>query len=97
MASAEDVKPDVKPPQEQMTVCIKDQSGDETFFKIKKTTKMGKIFGVYAERKGVQVNSIRFTFDGLRVGPEATPDSIGLEDSDQIDCMIEQTGGATLF
>jgi small ubiquitin-related modifier len=69
------------------------QTGEETFFKIKKTTKMTKVFANYASRKGVQPDSIRFLLDGERIPNDATPESLDLEDQDQIDCMLEQTGG----
>ncbi|EEC48126.1 predicted protein, partial [Phaeodactylum tricornutum CCAP 1055/1] len=65
----------------------------ETFFKIKKTTKMSKVFDTYATRKGVQASSLRFLLDGETIAPESTPKMLELEDQDQIDCMLEQTGG----
>lgn len=74
--------------------CIFVQTGEETFFKIKKTTKMEKVFETYAQRKGVQMASLRFLLDGDRVDPKQTPKMLELEDQDQIDCMLEQTGGA---
>jgi len=69
------------------------QTGEETFFKIKKTTKMSKVFSTYAQRKGVQVTSLRFLLDGERIEENATPKTLELEDNDQIDCMLEQVGG----
>jgi small ubiquitin-related modifier len=69
------------------------QTGEETFFKIKKSTKMTKVFANYAQRKGVQTESLRFLLDGERIPDGATPQTLELEDQDQIDCMLEQTGG----
>jgi small ubiquitin-related modifier len=54
---------------------------------------MQKIFTVYATRHGVDVNSFRFLLDGERIDPQATPKMLELEDQDQIDCVLEQTGG----
>lgn len=54
---------------------------------------MSKVFETYASRKGVQVNSLRFLLDGERIRAEDTPDGLDLDDQDQIDCMLEQTGG----
>lgn len=54
---------------------------------------MTKVFANYASRKGVQPDSIRFLLDGERIPNDATPESLDLEDQDQIDCMLEQTGG----
>jgi small ubiquitin-related modifier len=72
------------------------QTGEETFFKIKKTTKMSKVFETYAQRKGVQANSLRFMLDGERIEANQTPKMLELDDQDQIDCMLEQMGGGGL-
>lgn len=69
------------------------QSGEETFFKIKKTTKMGKVFQTYAQRKGMQVSSLRFLLDGDRIKEDQTPKMLEMEDQDQIDCVLDQVGG----
>ena len=73
--------------------CTTLQTGEETFFKIKKSTRMQKVFETYASRKGVQSSSLRFLLDGDRIAPEQTPKMLELDDEDQIDCMLEQTGG----
>eukprot|EP00538_Stauroneis_constricta_P004090 CAMPEP_0119547100 /NCGR_PEP_ID=MMETSP1352-20130426/1321_1 /TAXON_ID=265584 /ORGANISM="Stauroneis constricta, Strain CCMP1120" /LENGTH=93 /DNA_ID=CAMNT_0007591945 /DNA_START=48 /DNA_END=329 /DNA_ORIENTATION=- len=83
----------VDPENGPITIRVRDQTGEETFFKIKKTTKMQKVFDTYANRKGVQSGSLRFLLDGERVPEDATPKSLELDDQDQIDCMLEQTGG----
>ena len=66
------------------------QTGEETFFKIKKSTKMQKVFDTYAQRKGIQSSSLRFLLDGEKIGAEQTPKMLELDDQDQIDCMLEQ-------
>ena len=62
-------------------------------FKIKKTTKMSKVFDTYAQRKGIQPTSLRFLLDGDRVGMDQTPKMLEMEDGDQIDAVLEQQGG----
>ncbi|KAL3798993.1 hypothetical protein HJC23_005132 [Cyclotella cryptica] len=69
-------------------------NGEELFFKVKRNTKMSKIFNAYATRKGVQSSAIRFLLDGERVRPDDTPKMLELEDQDQIDCVLEQSGGS---
>jgi small ubiquitin-related modifier len=86
--------PAAKPPSETITVRVKDQAGEETFFKVKLTTKMGKVIAAYANRKGVQQTSLRFLLDGERINDEDTPKTLELEDRDQIDCLLEQYGGS---
>jgi len=39
------------------------------FFKVKKSTKLQKVFDAYSSRKGVAAASLRFLFDGMRVRP----------------------------
>ena len=76
-----------------ITIRVKDQAGDETFFKVKKTTKMSKIFSAYANRKGVNESALRFLLDGERINADETPKILELEDQDQIDCLLQQVGG----
>ena len=54
---------------------------------------MGKIFDSYATRKGVQASSLRFLLDGDRIDGNETVKTLELDDQDQIDCVLEQTGG----
>jgi small ubiquitin-related modifier len=54
---------------------------------------MSKVFETYAQRKGVQAASLRFLLDGERILDDQTPKMLELDDQDQIDCMLEQTGG----
>ena len=65
------------------------------FFKVKKTTKMSKIFDAYAQRRGLQSNALRFMVDGDRVNPDQTPKMLELDDNDQVDVMLETVGGNT--
>jgi len=76
-----------------LNIRIRDQTGEETFFKVKKTTKLDKVFNAYSTRKGVAATSLRFLFDGSRVRGDQTPADIDMEDGDQLDCMLEQQGG----
>ena len=54
---------------------------------------MKKVFETYATRKGVQLSSLRFLLDGDRIDDASTPKMLELDDQDQIDCMLEQSGG----
>ena len=78
-----------------ITLKVKDQAQAEMLFKVKKSTKMGKIMDAYAARMGVSVNSYRFTFDGQRLTPDTTPKMLEMEDEDQIEVQLEQVGGVS--
>ncbi|GFH57312.1 hypothetical protein CTEN210_13788 [Chaetoceros tenuissimus] len=92
MSDEKDTKPDVGG-SEQITIRVRDQSGEETVFKIKQTTKMSKVFNAYAQRKGLDPKALRFLLDGQRIADDETPKTLELEDEDQIDCLLEQLGG----
>jgi small ubiquitin-related modifier len=76
-----------------ITLRVRDQHGDEMFFKVKKDTKMSKIMDAYAQRKGISATSLRFTMDGDRIDAHDTPKMLELEENDQIDVMLETVGG----
>jgi len=86
----------VKKEEDTKTINVKvvSSSGEEVFFKIKRTTKLSKLQGAYANKVGKDVNSIRFLYDGSRINDEDTPESLEMEDNDTIDVMVEQVGGS---
>jgi hypothetical protein len=52
-----------------VTIRVKEQSsGEETFFKLKMTTKMGKVFKAYASRIGMSESSLRYVVLSDSVG-----------------------------
>ena len=85
------------PSDGSINIRIRDQTGEETFFKVKLTTKLDKVFNAYSTRKGVRATDLRFLYDGQRVRGDETPGKCGtppvcMEDGDQLDCMREQGG-----
>ena len=76
----------------QLTVRVRDQTGEETFFKLSYGTRMQKLFETYARRKGLNSSSLRFLLDGERINGDSTSRRLELRDQDQIDCPLEQQG-----
>ncbi|KAJ8432152.1 hypothetical protein Cgig2_006854 [Carnegiea gigantea] len=70
--------------------------GNEVFFRIKRSTQLKKLMNAYCDRQSVELNSIAFLFDGRRLRAEQTPEELEMEDGDEIDAMLHQTGGATI-
>lgn len=70
------------------------QDGNEVFFRIKRSTQLKKLMNAYCDRQSVEINSIAFLFDGRRLRAEQTPDELEMEDGDEIDAMLHQTGGS---
>lgn len=83
------------------------QDGNETFFKVKPSTRLEKLVRAWAQRNGTYIeksksvthitqrHTLRFLFDGSRIlepGSE-TPEECGMEDGDEILVMAEQMGG----
>ena len=60
---------------------------DLTFFKVKTTTRLGKVFGAYAEYKGFDLTQLRFSLPGSTATLSAD-DAAGLH-GDMIDARVE--------
>lgn len=78
--------------KDRLVIRIRDQSGEETFFAVKESTRMAKIFNSYALRKGIDERALRFFIDGEQIQSEQTPRELDLEDGDVIDVMLAQSG-----
>ncbi|ESW12631.1 hypothetical protein PHAVU_008G129000 [Phaseolus vulgaris] len=76
---------------------VKGQDGNEVFFRIKRSTQLKKLMNAYCDRQSVDFSSIAFLFDGRRLRAEQTPDELEMEDGDEIDAMLHQTGGGHKF
>ena len=61
-------------------------------FKMKKTIPMSRLMNAYCQRQGVNLNAVRFIFDGSRINSSQTPEDLEMEDGDVIDVMMEQVG-----
>ena len=75
-----------------LTILLKDQMGEETMFKIKRSTSFSKIMTCYALRKGVEATSPKFLFDGEKNLPDDTGATLELEDGDKVDVMSNVCG-----
>ncbi|KAJ7641502.1 ubiquitin-related domain-containing protein [Roridomyces roridus] len=69
--------------------------GNQITVKVKPNTKFTKIFQAAEQRFGKEPGTFKFVYEGNRINKEDTPAELGIEDQDQIDCFLEQTGGAS--
>ena len=76
-----------------LNIRVRSASGREEYFKVMPTTPLERVFDAWSTQVGVCAASVRFLFDGSRVRCDQTPADIGMEDGDQLDCMLEQQGG----
>ena len=77
---------------ELIAIRIRDGNGEEIQYKVKHTTKMGKVFKAYSEFKRISLSVLRFRLDGNPVKEDDTAQYLELEDGDLIDAMLEQCG-----
>lgn len=60
---------------EHLNIKVTDNN-NEVFFKIKRSTKLEKLMNAFCERQGKNPSSVRFLFEGQRVQPTDTPDTV---------------------
>jgi Ubiquitin-2 like Rad60 SUMO-like len=60
---------------EHLNIKVTD-GNNEVFFKIKRSTKLEKLMNAFCERQGKQMSTVRFLFDGQRVQPTDSPDTV---------------------
>ncbi|CAL5353670.1 unnamed protein product [Camellia sinensis] len=95
---SEDQKPNMADQSQsnQLNIKVKNQvrqEGNEVYFRIKRNTQLCKLMTAYCDRQSLDPKSIVFLFDGRRIHAEQTPDQLGMEDCDEVDAMLHQTGG----
>jgi hypothetical protein len=66
---------DEQPKSEHLNIKVTDNN-NEVFFKIKRTTALSKLMNAFCDRQGKQLTTVRFLFDGARVNPTDSPDSV---------------------
>ena len=69
------------------------QDGNIVHFKIKRKTQLKKLMEAYCNRQSLQMDQIRFLFDGNRLRETQSPDELEMKDDDVIDAMLFQVGG----
>lgn len=64
-----------QPKSEHLNIKVTDNN-NEVFFKIKRTTQLSKLMNAFCERQGKTLATVRFLFDGARVQPSDSPESV---------------------
>ncbi|KAI9038732.1 SUMO family protein SMT3 [Aspergillus affinis] len=89
---SDSVPPAGEAPVEHLNIKVTDNN-NEVFFKIKRSTQLKKLMDAFCDRQGKQLSTVRFLFDGTRVRPEDTPDTLEMADGDTLEVHQEQIGG----
>ena len=82
-----------KPSTGEINIRVKDQNGGSLCFKLKKSIKLKKLMDTYCNRNGYPSSSVRFLYEGETIKETDTPETLRMNDNDEIDAMIEQHGG----
>jgi hypothetical protein len=90
----EAVSPKSGPPpggNEPITIFLRDQTtGEETYFSLRYKSTLRIVFTVFAERRGLNQDVLKFSFNGQNLTGYETPHSLGLDDRARIDVLIGQ-------
>lgn len=76
--------------RKKILISVQDKDGQKQF-RMYKDDKFEKLFKMYAKKIEVEVEKITFSFDGDRVAPNATPESLDLEDDDMLEANLKST------
>ena len=75
-----------------ITIRVKDQTGEETMVRVRRTMRMTTLYRSYAHRKGVERDALLFLLDGEPLDEHETADTLDLMDEDRIDLVLKQAG-----
>lgn len=76
---------------EPITIFLRDQvTGEETYFSLRYKSTLRIVFTVFAERRGLAQDSLKFNYNGQQLTGYETPHSLALEDRARIDVQIEK-------
>jgi len=88
-ASSSKTPPKSPTGNDPITIFLRDQTtGEETYFSLRYRSTLRIVFTVFAERKGLSQDSLKFSFNGQSLTGYETPYSLGLEDRARIDVAI---------
>jgi len=68
-------------------------SDNNIVVKVKKDLPFTKVIEAWCSNMNISPASVRFLFDGQRINPTQTPEDFEMVDGDNIDVLVEQTGG----
>ncbi|PKI59812.1 uncharacterized protein LOC116212467 isoform X2 [Punica granatum] len=80
------------PPRERakIVVSIQDKDGVKQF-RIYADDKFQRLFKLYADKAKLSLTSLVFSFDGDKISPTATPESLGMEDNDIVEVCTKSS------
>lgn len=89
--SSESTKTEGEP--NKLNITVAGQDGNEIVFQVKTSTKWSKIHNAYCSHRAISPGTMRLFFEGRRVSNDLTIADYQLEEGDQVDAVLQQTGG----
>ncbi|PON87006.1 Rad60/SUMO-like domain containing protein [Trema orientale] len=74
----------------KIVISIQDKDGLKQF-RIYMDDKFERLFKLYADRVKLDLRTLVFCFDGEKIGPQSTPDALGMEDNDMIEVHVKSS------
>lgn len=76
---------------EPITIFLRDSNtGEETYFSLRYKSTLRIVFTVFAERRGLNQDLLKFTYNGQTLTGYETPHSLALDDRARIDVTIQR-------
>ncbi|KAL1295980.1 uncharacterized protein LOC107617537 isoform X3 [Arachis ipaensis] len=91
-SSMDDTSEKTSKPAERPKILISIQDKSEKKpVRVYRDDKFERIFKMYAEKLGCDQNKIVLSFDGDKISPSETPDTLGMEDGDMIEVHVKSS------
>jgi len=76
-----------------LNIKVLNNDGKARQFKVKSKTKMNKVMVAYCDAERLDRWSVRFVYEGHRIGDHNTAEGLGMTDGDTVEAFLMQTGG----
>jgi len=85
---------EVPPASEFLNIKVKDNTGNELYFKLKPHTRLQKVMDAFCDRQGKDVRAVRFLFEGERIQLDDTAEDVSYFPFIQLNLHFKSTGFA---
>ncbi|THG98828.1 hypothetical protein EW145_g7361 [Phellinidium pouzarii] len=89
----EEMKPDIKPDVNRKITLMVNYREREIKIAVKAHHRMSKVFEATGRAFNMDARTLKFVHQGIRLKEDDTPDTVGMEDGDEISVFLEQLGG----
>ncbi|EOY05380.1 Small ubiquitin modifier 2 [Theobroma cacao] len=80
-------------PNDRVRITVKNQDGEKACYSMKRTSPLCKLMKAHCSIFSLELNTASFLFGSRCLHEDETPEQVGMEDVEKIECMIYQIGG----